>query len=93
MASVDSAKFSAIFTQVESLHELGMDQQLLRARTRDFQILLAEFSVVWARCNVWLSAKVYSCFSRVGISSLQNRVLFCAALLLVPSPDNLLRCY
>jgi hypothetical protein len=30
MASVDSAKFSAIFTQVESLHELGMDQQLLR---------------------------------------------------------------
>jgi hypothetical protein len=57
MASVDSAKFSAIFTQVESLHELGMDEQLFRARTRDFQILLAEFSVVWTRRSVWLIAR------------------------------------
>jgi hypothetical protein len=28
MASADSDKFSAIFTQVESLHKQGTDQQL-----------------------------------------------------------------
>lgn len=36
MASADSVKFKAIFTQVESLHQLGMDDPL-SAWKRDFR--------------------------------------------------------
>jgi hypothetical protein len=66
MASVDSAKFSAIFTQVESLHELGMDQLLPRGGAI-FKFCSANFPLIGRGVvsNVWLSARSYAYFSRV----------------------------
>jgi hypothetical protein len=58
MASADSDRFSAIFTQVESLHQQGMDQQLPRGRAF-FKISLGDFSVVRTRRtrNMWSTAR------------------------------------
>ena len=41
MASADSVKFSAIFTQVESLHQFGMWMNNSRAESQFFEFCLA----------------------------------------------------
>jgi hypothetical protein len=43
MASADSDRFSAIFTQVESLHKQGMDQR----HPRGSQIFARRFFLRW----------------------------------------------
>jgi hypothetical protein len=40
MARADSAKFSAIFKQVETLHQLGTDQTTAPAPRRSFRICI-----------------------------------------------------
>jgi hypothetical protein len=60
MASADSDKFSAIFTQVESLHKQGTDQQLPRGRAV-FGFCSTIFPLfVWTRRDVRSSARSMS---------------------------------
>lgn len=50
MANADSVKFRSIFTQVENLHQLGMDDHS-RAEAQ-FSIFGWRISRNWARLNV-----------------------------------------